>query len=60
MLEYEREKIKEIDDIRSKVELERARIESENKVLGLKIERSNQEHLEKLQEKEEEMEFVKE
>jgi hypothetical protein len=60
MLEYEREKIKEIDDIRSKVELERARIESENKVLGLKIERSNQEHLERLQEKEEEMEFVKE
>jgi hypothetical protein len=60
MLEYEREKIKEIDDIRSKVELERARIESENKVLGLKIERSNQEHLDKLQEKEEEMEFVKE
>ena len=35
MLEYEREKIKEIDDIRSKVELERARIESENKVLAL-------------------------
>ena len=60
MLEYEREKIKEIEDIRSKVELERARIESESKVLGLKIERSNQEHLEKLQEKEEEMEFVKE
>jgi hypothetical protein len=60
MLEYEREKIKEIDDIRSKVGLECARIESENKVLGLKIERSNQEHLDKLQEKEEEMEFVKE
>lgn len=35
MLEYEREKIKEIDDKRSKVELERGRIESENKVLAL-------------------------
>lgn len=35
-------------------------LESENKVLGLKIERSNEEHLDKLQEKEEEMEFVKE
>jgi hypothetical protein len=42
------------------VEMECGRLESENKVLGLKIERSNEEHLDKLQEKEEEMEFVKE
>jgi hypothetical protein len=39
MLQYEREKMKEMEEIRSKVELECGRIESENKVLGLKIER---------------------
>ena len=60
MLGYEREKIKESEEIRSKVELECGRLESENKVLGLKIERTNEEHIEKMQEKEEEMEFVKE
>jgi len=34
MLGYEREKIKESEEIRSKVELECGRLESENKVLG--------------------------
>jgi len=47
MLGYEREKIKEIEEIRSKVELECGRLESENKVLAQKIERTNEEHLEK-------------
>jgi hypothetical protein len=39
MLQYERDKMKEMEEIRSKVELECGRLESENKVLGLKIER---------------------
>ena len=47
MLGYEREKIKESEEIRSKVELECGRLESENKVLAQKIERTNEEHLEK-------------
>ena len=60
MLEYERDKIKELEDVRSKLELECGKLESENKVLGLKIERTNEEHFEKIHEKEDEMEFVKE
>jgi hypothetical protein len=39
MLQYERDKMKEMEEIRSKVEMECGRLESENKVLGLKIER---------------------
>ena len=39
MLQYERDKLKELEEVRSKVELECGRLESENKVLGLKIER---------------------
>jgi hypothetical protein len=39
MLQYERDKMKEMEEIRSKVEVECGRLESENKVLGLKIER---------------------
>jgi hypothetical protein len=39
MLQYERDKMKELEEKRSKVEMECGRLESENKVLGLKIER---------------------
>ena len=48
MVEYERKKLSEFESLRSKMEIEISRLESENKVLTLKIENTAQEHIEKI------------
>ena len=48
MVEYERKKLGEFESLRSKMEIEISRLESENKVLSLKIENTAQEHIEKI------------
>lgn len=48
MVDYERVKKEEVEVHRSKMELEIGRLDSENKLLTLKIEQVNHENLEKV------------